>query len=210
MTHVEKTRRLTKRTASSRKSREHEPRLRQSILEAARELFAKEGYERVSMRRIGVEVGCSPMAMYQYFSSKEDLLVSICEETYEFLEQEQMAKIAACVSPLERLRAALKSSVVFAISNPNPYKLIFLTPIPSGPQTKRRLGIHQKLISLYSTLVTECIREKGLTLDVKFKVDLLRAGIHGIVIGTIVNMFSKKEIQPLIETMINALTRDLE
>ena len=210
MTRVEKTRRLKKLSVSDSTSHEHEPLLRQSILKTARELFDREGYERVSMRRIGAEVGCSPMAMYQYFASKEDLLVSICEETYARLEQEQMAKIEASVSPLERLRAVLKSSVAFAISNPNPYKLIFLTPIPAGPQAKRRLGIHQKLTSLYSTLVTECIREKGLALDVKFKVNLLRAGIHGIVIGAIVNMFPKKEIQPLIETMINALTRDLE
>ena len=208
MTHLEKTRRRTKPSVSGKTFREHEPLLRQSILETARELFVNEGYERVSMRRIGAEVGCSPMAMYRYFASKEELLASICEETFERLEG-QIATIDANVSPLERLRSVLKAVIAFAVSNPNPYKLIFLTPLPSGPLAKRRFRMQQKLTGLYSALVTECIRENGLPLDVTLKVNLLRAGIHGMVIGTIVNMFAKKDIQSLIETMINTLTHDL-
>lgn len=209
MTHIEKTRRRPKPSVSGKSLREHEPQLRQSILEIARELFVNEGYEQVSMRRIGAEAGCSPMAMYRYFASKEELLASICEETFERLEG-QLATIDDNISPLERLRSALKAVVAFAVSNPNPYRLIFLTLLPSGPLAKRRIRMQKKLTVLYSALVTECIREKGLPMDLELKVNLLRAGIHGMAIGAILNMFAKKDIPSLAETMINTLTREFE
>ena len=39
----------------------HRVSLRDVIRNTARDLFARQGYESVSMRRIGSEVGCSPM-----------------------------------------------------------------------------------------------------------------------------------------------------
>ena len=44
-----------------RSHREHyRDSLRQEILDAARELFVREGYEATSVRRIAEKVGCSP------------------------------------------------------------------------------------------------------------------------------------------------------
>jgi len=49
--------------------------LRERIREAARELFAREGFESVSCGGIGAKAGCSAMAMYRHFENKEELLV---------------------------------------------------------------------------------------------------------------------------------------
>src|SRR5437868_14071005 len=73
-----------KRSAAIRRPkvrRSHAP-LRDQIRDTARDLFAREGCESVSMRRIGSEIGCSPMAIYRHYDNKEDLLRSICEETF--------------------------------------------------------------------------------------------------------------------------------
>ena len=61
--------------------------LRDQIRDTARDLFAREGYESVSMRRIGAEIGCSPMAIYRHYENKEELLLSICEETFNGMIQ---------------------------------------------------------------------------------------------------------------------------
>ena len=47
-------------------------------MNAARELFATEGIEAVSMRKIADAVEYSPTIIYQHFADKEALLHEIC------------------------------------------------------------------------------------------------------------------------------------
>ncbi|MGV3538800.1 MAG: TetR/AcrR family transcriptional regulator [Rufibacter sp.] len=49
----------------------------QTILEAAMELFAENGYDGTSIRQIAVKAGISLGLLYNYFSSKEELLKTI-------------------------------------------------------------------------------------------------------------------------------------
>ncbi|HEV8051746.1 MAG TPA: helix-turn-helix domain-containing protein [Parachlamydiaceae bacterium] len=50
------------------------------LLEGALKVFAKNGYHASSMSEIAKEAGVSKGLAYHYFSSKEDLLVSIAEQ----------------------------------------------------------------------------------------------------------------------------------
>jgi AcrR family transcriptional regulator len=49
----------------------------ESILEAAQALIAASGVESVSMAQLGKTTGLSRPAIYQYFSSKEDVLAEL-------------------------------------------------------------------------------------------------------------------------------------
>ncbi|MCG8541664.1 MAG: TetR/AcrR family transcriptional regulator, partial [Clostridia bacterium] len=53
---------------------------RAAILEAARYLFAKKGYEGTSISNIAKESGSTKSLIYYYFNSKEDILDEILEE----------------------------------------------------------------------------------------------------------------------------------
>lgn len=46
---------------------------RQDILEAARRLFAEHGYDRTTLRAIGVAAGVDPALIHHYFENKEGL-----------------------------------------------------------------------------------------------------------------------------------------
>jgi AcrR family transcriptional regulator len=50
------------------------------VLDAAREVFARQGLERTSMREIAKQAGYTPGALYAFFASKADLLVSLMED----------------------------------------------------------------------------------------------------------------------------------
>ncbi len=52
---------------------------RQRIMETALEVFAEHGYEASSISMIASKAGVSKGLMYNYFQSKEDLLVSLME-----------------------------------------------------------------------------------------------------------------------------------
>jgi len=65
--------------SAQRRQREREQRY-QTILNAAEELFAKEGYQQASMEKIADAAEVSVGAVYFYFKNKEDLLIQILEE----------------------------------------------------------------------------------------------------------------------------------
>jgi len=56
---------------------------RQQIMDAALELFAREGYVHCSIARLTAHAGISKGLLYNYFESKEALLVAIIEESLE-------------------------------------------------------------------------------------------------------------------------------
>lgn len=55
-------------------------RTRDAILEAARQLFLRQGYHATGMREIAQETGISLSAVYNHFSSKEEILQEILAE----------------------------------------------------------------------------------------------------------------------------------
>ena len=67
-----------------RKEREREE-MRRKILDAARELFMTEGYERVTMRRIAEAIEYSATTIYNHFEDKDDLVLALCTEDFERL-----------------------------------------------------------------------------------------------------------------------------
>src|SRR5215831_9010444 len=95
---------LTKKRRILLPSRRSRLPLRDRIRDTARELFAREGYESVSMRRIGAAVRCSPMAIYRHYPNKEELLLSICEETFARMIRLVDKVRARPSTPLEKLR----------------------------------------------------------------------------------------------------------
>mgnify|MGYP006145571325 CR=1 FL=1 len=72
--------------------------VRQSILDAARDLFTIEGYRNVSIRKIAERIEYSPAAIYSYFPSKDDIFLALAEEGFRMM--------AACTSRGRRSHTA--------------------------------------------------------------------------------------------------------
>ncbi len=105
--------------------------LKDRIMETAREMFAEEGYDSVSMRRIAERIEYSPTAIYVYFKDKESLIREICREDFGKLAVVS-AKLAKVADPVERIRQLGNTYVRFAVENPNHYRLMFMTSLPKG------------------------------------------------------------------------------
>ena len=100
--------------------------LRQEILDAARDLFVREGFENVSMRKIAEKIEYSPTTIYLYFKDKADLLDCICEETFARLVRKQNSIDQAIADPIERLKKGLRAYIEFGLKYPNHYKVAFM------------------------------------------------------------------------------------
>lgn len=97
--------------------------LRRAILDAARELFATENFEAVSMRRIAEKIEYSPTAIYLHFKDKKEILFSLIEEGFGMLSTRLWS--LDIDDPVERLRQGADIYFDFAFTQPHYYRLMF-------------------------------------------------------------------------------------
>jgi AcrR family transcriptional regulator len=116
--------------STTRRARER-GQVRERILDAARELFAAEGYDAVTMRRLAERIEYTPPVIYQHFADKAALIREICRQDFRSLAG-AFQKLAKIADPIERLRRTGEAYVEFALTHPNHYRLMFLTPDPPG------------------------------------------------------------------------------
>lgn len=110
----------------------HSEAQRQRILAAARDLFASEGYEAVSMRKIARLIDQSPTTIYLYFRDKRELVACIAEEFFAHLVAalEQETQAAAGATAREALERGLRCYVRVALEHPSHYRAALLNPMP--------------------------------------------------------------------------------
>jgi len=199
--------------SKQRREREKEA-LRQDILDAARELFIKEGYENVSMRRVAEKIEYSPTTIYLYFEDKASLLYAVCEETFAKLAKRMEAITLEGDEPIEALRTGCRAYVDFGLKNPNHYKLTFINHPHHPGDDKRHLREGSMGMRAYGNLRAEveaCINAKKFRVtDVEAVTQMMWAGGHGIT-SLLISMpdfpwVKKTElIDLMIDTLINGL-----
>ena len=74
------------------------------MLTVAEEIFAEQGYLATSMDEIAVRCGVSKPMLYEYFGSKEGLLIGCIHRARTELREKTAAAIAGAQSPEEFLR----------------------------------------------------------------------------------------------------------
>lgn len=186
--------------------------LRDVIRNTARELFAKEGYQSVSMRRIATEIGCSPMAMYRHFADKDDLLLSICEETFEQMNRRLDQEAQKFPPSLERLRASVGTIMDFHVSHPNHFRVTYLTSLPPGPLAERKASMARRTVDRLRAGIRECAELKGINIDVEAVTQMIRVAIHGFA-SIMINTHPVCPLgnpQQLKQELIRTLTAQLE
>jgi TetR/AcrR family fatty acid metabolism transcriptional regulator len=108
------------------KEKENETPKRDIILNAAIKVFAEKGYYSCRTLDISGEAGVAYGSLYQYFKSKEDILLSIFNENWDALLK-RMEKINRTVSdPTEKLLAVFGFIFRSYQRNPNLMKVLIM------------------------------------------------------------------------------------
>lgn len=99
--------------------------VRDSIVEAAEAIFAEDGEQGISMRRIAERIDYSPAALYKYFDSKEALFDEIREQFFaRLLTRMQAVSAKAGAGPMVNADC-LRAYVETGLEQPAHYKLAF-------------------------------------------------------------------------------------
>jgi AcrR family transcriptional regulator len=154
--------------------------IREEILDAARTMFVKEGYDHVSIRKIAEKIEYAPGTIYLYFRDKAEILECLCNETFAKLSEKMRAINSDPSDPLDRLRRAFRTYVQFGLDNPNHYIVTFVQAkqIP-GPKHEPNAG--QQCFDGLRASVKRCIDAGLLNCDdVEEMAQALWASAHGI------------------------------
>lgn len=189
--------------------------LRQEILDAASELFVRDGYENVSMRRIADKIEYSPTTIYIYFKDKAELLEQVCKETFGRLVQRLNKITEQPGDPVERLKRGLIAYIEFGLENPHQYRATFMMPIPEGfRKTNHREGDSpgMQAFSFLTRGIAECIAAGEIPAkNVQLASQTLWAGIHGITSLLITfNKFPWVEKEKVIHSTADTLIAGLQ
>jgi len=164
---------------------DHKESVRRVILDAARELFACEGYGNVSLRKIARRIGYTPMALYVHFRDKSEILDCICEETFAAFRANAERLDRLALPPRERLAAGLRSYVEFGVEHPHHYQLTFMTPPCGCEGLGRRNEIGQECyqrmrrrVALCMGIASDALAE---TPEVELASQTIWTAVHGLV-----------------------------
>ena len=120
--------------SKERREREREA-VQEKILSAARELFAKKGYEEVTMRGIAARIEYTPTALYHHFASKQALVTELCRRDLQMLAKHLRPKTPDR-DALRRIVQIGEAYLRFAEEYPSQYRFLFMTTLPSiAPKT---------------------------------------------------------------------------
>ena len=142
--------------SKERQDRERQA-VRQSILDAARDLFTIEGYRNVSIRKIAERIEYSPAAIYSYFASKDDIYLALAEDGFRRLD----AKLRTAPqggSALDRVRAGWWAFYEFSKEQPAYFELMFVDrSVPKITEGWEGFEILQALMTEAATRLQDAI-----------------------------------------------------
>jgi AcrR family transcriptional regulator len=161
--------------------------VRRAILDAARELFVREGYNNVSIRKIAERIEYSPAAIYSYFPSKDDIFFELAEEGFRLLGDPPPADRPdfAALAPLDRIRAVFWRLYEFSRDQPQYFALMFVDrDVPRITREYDRFAFVRDMKARLAALMQECIAAKLIPASVNpvVAVRVLMMGLLGVAV----------------------------
>jgi AcrR family transcriptional regulator len=186
--------------------------LREEILDAARELFLKHGYENVSMRKIASKIEYSPTTIYIYFKDKSEILKTLCDETFGRLYRVMVDIARTPGDPVETLRKLGLAYIHFGLAHPNHYQVTFMMRMDE--RVKPEDFEHDAGMRTFQCLVgcvQACIESGSFRkIDPMAASQALWCGVHGVTSLLISQCgFPFVERELLINTSVDAMMHGL-
>ncbi len=187
-------------------------------MDAARRLFAEQGFAAVSMRKIADAVEYSPTAIYLHFKDKEDLLRQVCNDDFA---QFYAVTAAAAVhrNPVERVRHMGRAYVRFAVEHPNHFRRMFMDPPMVAMDDSDLAGRGDLSADGYALFKAQVKAAKAswrrpYSTDTELAAQVLWAAVHGVASLAVAHgrpdaWVKLKQTDLLTESMIGSILRGM-
>jgi AcrR family transcriptional regulator len=103
--------------------------LRDACVEAAHEVIAEQGIEKLSLRDVARKLNVSHQAPYRHYPSRDHLLAEVIRRCFRRFTEALNAR-APGPTPIDDMHALGASYLGYALAHPLEYRLMFGTPWP--------------------------------------------------------------------------------
>jgi len=93
---------------SARRREERKQLSRRRILDAAREVFFRDGFMAANLDEVAQKAGVAKGTLYRYFDSKAELYVAVLAHNGEIFKQRMRETVSGAAAPSDRIRHASK------------------------------------------------------------------------------------------------------
>jgi TetR/AcrR family fatty acid metabolism transcriptional regulator len=128
---------------------------RKLLLEAAAEEFAREGYDKANINHIAEAAGFSIGTVYNYFSSKRDLMFAFINEVTKKHIDFMIGQVELEKDPHKRIEAFFNAGYAFVEKNTTQMKAI-LNAL-NGPNIEQKEVLFQAYLPLFQLLSEEVV-----------------------------------------------------
>ena len=112
---------------------------RRAIVDASLSLFLKQGFPETSMREIAEAAGMGKSSLYDYFATKDDVLLFVIEDMTITIMERGRAIAGQDLPPDERIRRIMHMQRVYLQANDSLFWLLVNEAQRLGPESQRRL-----------------------------------------------------------------------
>jgi len=180
---------------------------KKNILEAARAVFAQQGYAQASMRHIARASGISVGGLYLHFRNKEDLYLTFMQDWMKRLNDRTQESLERIDDPIDAIRAFIVISIDFARGN---REIIIL----QGRELGFTFGIDRKreFFRERRRLIAEIVRkgiEKGAfrDCDADEAAKVIFNMLRGFIVSMVVDEEALFSAEAYAELVLNGLRR---
>jgi AcrR family transcriptional regulator len=142
---------------------EEQQRRRKEIFDASVHLFLEKGFNEISLREIAKVAGVGKSTLYDYFTSKDEILVSYFENEIQKITEraQEIARQELDIS--EKLRQIMQMHLEYLVDNKNFYLKLTIASqtLPLGSQEKIQAKRHAYQ-DMLRALIEEGIRREEL------------------------------------------------
>lgn len=137
------------------------------------------GYQNLSMRRVAQEAGCSQMAMYRHFESKEALIQHLCLRLYTRFTSGINEKLQKVSTPREKINIFIEDLLDFAVAYPDHYSLMFLTRYIDESVAEERERLTHQFLKGLKPVVREMLPQGSSAATMDARLRQLLCAMHG-------------------------------
>ena len=104
--------------------------VRDKILDSALDIICNEGYDSLTMRKLGSRLGCAAKTIYNYYSCKEEIYLRILTKGFQTLNTCADESLKGVSDPVEKLKILCNVYIRFGLENIYYYNLMFSWDVP--------------------------------------------------------------------------------
>ncbi|WP_062465082.1 TetR/AcrR family transcriptional regulator [Demequina soli] len=134
---------------------EHRAARRAALLDAAVALMHEHPDTIPTLGDAGRRAGLSRSSVYHYFSSSQDLLTAVVEETFPRWQRRFDAAYAAAATPAERVRAYVRENLALVADGEHALARTLSAVVPSDQLAPRSAAFHATLVEPLRAAIEE-------------------------------------------------------